>query len=265
MTATNEFFIWFYYGLGGLGGWFLFFVVSLAAVAWVLYDSSVRRLPVIGWRMGVILTAAMLLPAILFRFTVTNVFDVTQPLAPYSEPIFYLGMLGGVLPAVLAVGYYLTYQGMQGCVEGHVYEAHLGQCPVCARNAPAPVVVQQSPPRAAAPAKQRAPSQPLRDVKPKAQAWLVSVDTGRDYQLNLGETSIGRLSSNDVYLLGDRTVSRQHAKILESNGHFKLMHISGSSKTMVNGKSVREPQLLEHDDEIQFGKGTVMRFITSRR
>ena len=144
MPATNSFYVWFYYGLSGLGGWFIFLLLALAAVIWLLYDSANRRLPALGWRMGVILTAALLLPTILYRFTVDPLTPTTSPLAPFSESIFYLGILGGVLPLVLAIGYFVTYQGMVGCPNGHVYEAILGKCPF--EPQPIPPVVGYAPP-----------------------------------------------------------------------------------------------------------------------
>lgn len=267
MTVTNQFFIWFYYGLGGLGGWFLFLLLALAAVIWLLYDSSNRRLPATGWKIAVVIIALMILPAILYRFTVDPLdpASISEPLFPFSEPIFYLGLLAGVLPPVLAIGYYVTYQGLKGCPQGHIYEARLGQCPECARRNAPPVVV--APPAYApppAPPVIREAAAPMPPPKPKAQAWLLSSE-GHNYQLNLGETTIGRSSSNDIQLTGDTTVSRQHIKIQEQNGHFKLVDIAAKNNTRVNGHVVRQPVLLEQDDDIQLGDNTHLRLVTTRR
>jgi|GEM_PF-1371470 len=166
IQGTVAFFEWFFYGLGGIGGWLLFFLIALAATVWLHYDSQKRNLPAVGWKMGVILLSLLLLPAILFRFTVTPVhygiyslleayspdcpldliiqsFPGTQanscdvlrnslpPLTPYGEYIFYLGILGGVLAPVLAAGYYITFQGLVGCTRGHVYDASFPSCPEC--------------------------------------------------------------------------------------------------------------------------------------
>jgi type II secretory pathway component PulF len=43
MFATNAFFIWFFMGLNGLGGWIIFLLLALAAVVWIFYDSSKRK------------------------------------------------------------------------------------------------------------------------------------------------------------------------------------------------------------------------------
>jgi hypothetical protein len=265
MPATNDFFVWFYYGLGGLGGWFIFLLLAVVGVVWTLYDSTRRRLPALGWRLAVVLTALLIIPALLYRFTVDpiNPSSITSPLYPYSELIFYLGILGGVLPMVIAVGYYVTFQGLVGCDKGHVYEAALGQCPECARLA---VPAQPQIIREVAPRHERLPTPPgppIPEPKPKAHAWFISRD-GREYQLNLGETTIGRSSENDIQLSGDTTVSRHHAKINEQNGHFRLIDMGSDNYTRVNGHVLHQPILLQADDEIQFGDNTNVRFVTSR-
>jgi len=261
MEGTNAFFVWFYFGLGGLGGWLIFLLIALAAVIYVIYDSLSRRLPALGWRMGITLTALLLVPAIIFRFMADN---PLSPLAPYSEAIFYLGLMGGVLPFVLAIGYYVAYRGLVVCPQGHVYDAVLGQCPD-----PSHQPVRSPLPPAPEPRGfgsgggvpvQSTVAPPV--SKPKVQAWLSSAE-GRTYQLCQGETSIGRSMQNDICLQGDNTIGRQHAKIIEQNGRFRLLDLGAKNFTRVNNHIVREPILLESDDEIQFGDRTVLRFVTS--
>jgi hypothetical protein len=254
MEATNAFYNWFYLGLGGLGGWFLFFLLALIAVIWLIYDSASRRLPAMGWRLAVILTAALLLPAILFRFSSA---ETQITLLDFREIIFYLGLLGGVIPPVVAVGYFVNFRDLVGCPNGHVYDRVLGECPECA---PAqPVIVQgQQVDYGRAPAPE--PVAPAPPPKPKAQAWLVT-DSGRNYQLNLGETTLGRSSRNDIKIDGDTTVGRNHAKIEEQNGHFRLYDLGSTNGTRVNNRLVRQPILLEKDDVIQLGDNTRLRFV----
>ena len=180
MSATNAFFIWFFTGLKGLGGWLIFLFLAFAAVIWIFYDSSKRNLPVLGWRLGASLLALLLLPVIIYRFSSV---ETRLSLDPFIEAIFYLGLLGGILPAVLAIGYYVTYKGLLGCKNGHVYEAVLGQCPECAAvNQP---FIPQPPVGGIGPRYQPGPGpefQEPRHVKPKATAWLVD-QSGRSYQL----------------------------------------------------------------------------------
>ncbi len=269
MAVLTNFFLWFLFGdPAGLGGWIFFLLLGFAAVIWTLYDSASRRLPALGWKVGVIVTALLILPAIAYRFTIDPADPGNpraSPLAPLAEPIFYLGVLGGVAPVVLAIGYYITYRGMVGCPRGlhGAYEAMLGACPECARldNPPPPVMM----PRPAIPSVETSAgyevsAAPLAPQKRTVQAWLLAAN-GQSYQLCENETTIGRLSTNDIYLTGDKTVSRQHAKIVEKNGRFRLIDLGSKSLTRVNGQIVREPILLETDDEIKFGDNTVLRFM----
>jgi len=261
MRATNAFFIWFFTGLRGLGGWIIFLFLAFAAVIWIFFDSSKRNLPVLGWRLGASLLALLLLPAIIYRFSSV---ETRLSLDPFIEAIFYLGLLGGILPAVLAIGYYVTYKGLLGCKNGHVYEAVLGQCPECA---PARPEFIPQPPIGAGGFRNEPREdyqQAARTAKPKATAWLVD-QTGRSYQLCQGETSIGRSSANDVQFSGISSVSRMHAKIQEKNGRFYLTDLASSSGTKVNGKFIHQMTLLEPNDEIRFSDQVIVTFVTSNR
>lgn len=263
MPETNTFFLWFYYGLNGLGGWFIFLLVALVAVIWLFYDSARRHLPVLGWRLGIALVTLLIVPAILYRFTVNDVNDVsTSFLGPFSEPIFYLGVLGGVLPVVLAAAYFISYQGLVGCPQGHVYEAAVGDCPHPDHLPPSPVSAPPRPPDWEA-GEETAPPLAPDMQKELAQAWLVSRDRRSSYQLFVKETRIGRSSKNDIVLQGDRSVSRESAKVLEQNGHFRLQSLTAARYPRVGGLTVREPVLLEDDDEIEFGENTILHFIKS--
>jgi hypothetical protein len=271
MANTVGFFEWFYSGLGGIGGWTIFLLISAAAIIWLLYDSANRRLPAIGWRMAVVLTAFLLLPAIVYRFTAicftSALVCTSSPLGPYKELIFYLGLLGGVLPLMLAIGYFITYRGLVGCPQGHVYEAVLGQCPDPSHQPPAPVYVDRRPPEVYTPRPEPMPDYqpqvaPPPPSKRKVQAWLSSQD-GHSYQLCQGETTLGRSLQNDICLKGDSTISRQHAKIIEQSGRFTLIDLGGKNFTRVNGRVVREQVLLQQDDELQLGDNTHLRFMAS--
>ena len=260
MNATNAFFIWFFSGLNGLGGWFIFLLLALIGVIWIFYDSTKRQLRVIGWRMGAVLLALLILPALIFRFSSA---ETQLSLDSFVETIFYLGLLGGILPPVLAIGYYVTYKGLTGCHNGHVYEEELGQCPECARAASPVFPTPISQPQPIQNQRQNAqPDSPMPVYRPKVNAWLVSSD-GKNHQLCQGETTIGRSSTNDIQFSGITTVSRQHAKIHEKDGHFYLTDLASSTGTKVNNRLIRQTTLLEADDEIQFGEHVVVRFVTS--
>ncbi len=258
MTATNQFFVWYYFGLDGIGGWVLFFLLALAAVIYLLYDSQKRHLPAVGWRMGVVLVACLMLLTVIYRFTVTDPSNPSDsPLSPYTELIFYVGMLGGVLPPLIAVGYYVTFQGMAVCKDGHLYEIALGQCPDPSHR-PILTPPMPYPPQSR---RDREPIIPPSPSKQKAQAWLVAQD-GHSYQLNRGETTLGRSARNDLKF-DDSTISREHAKIIEENGHFRLIDLGSANGTRVNNRIIRQAVLLEQDDIIQLGDNTVLRFLTA--
>ena len=306
MTGTNAFFEWYFYGLNGLGGWLFFLLLGAAAVVWLFYDSQNRHLPATGWRLGVVLLALLVLPTIIYRFTVTpvhfgiyqllelypedcptdvitqnfpevNFLDCEQlrrslpPLTPFGEYVFYLGLLGGILAPVLAVGYYITYQGMVGCPRGHPpYEKALekipGQCPQCAaedaRRQPQvivqPPVVVSTPQREPAP-----PPPPPGHGKPAVSyAWLVDEAHNRRYDLYEGVTRIGRGNENEI-MLTDPAVSRNHAQIREAHGHFTLSDMSSRTGTLLNGKKLSQPFVLQSGDEIVLGD-SVLRFVSSR-
>ena len=263
MTATDAFFSWFFAGVKGLGGWLIFLLLAAAALIWLFYDSSSRRLPALGWRLGVVLTAALLLPAALYRF---SAIETRESLSPFLETIFYLGLLGGVIPPVIGAGYYVTFRGMVACPQGHVYEAERGECPDPSHQvaaAPERVYVPSSIP--AQPFSQPRPMvSPPPLPRPKASAWLIGED-GRSYQLNLGTTTVGRSARNDVSLGGDNTVGREHAKIVEESGRFRLYDLGSKNRTKINSRIVRQPVLLEPDDRIELGDNTRMTFVTTRR
>lgn len=258
MNVTNSFFIWYFEGIYGLGGWIVFLFFALVAVTWLFYDSSTRHLPVLAWRLGAIVLASFLIPTIVWRF---SSMETRVSLAPFIEAIFYLGLLGGILPSVIAVGYYVTYKGLLGCRNGHVYEAVLGQCPECAQPAREYEPYSQPPRPIPQPAPEIIPD--LRFVKPKANAWLID-QSGRNYQLCKGETTIGRSSTNDVQFSGVSSISRQHAKIQEKNGRFYVADLASGSGTKVNGQYIHQPTLLEPNDQIQFSDSVIVTFVTTR-
>ena len=83
--------------------------------------------------------------------------------------------------------------------------------------------------------------------------------------MNQGTTIIGRGSSCDIRFTNDVTLSREHVKIVEKNGYFRIIDLGSTNGTRLNGNRLRQPELLDADDEIQLGDNTVVRFVTSHR
>jgi len=301
-TGTNKFFEWYFYGLQGLGGWFIFFLLAVAAVIWLMYDSQKRRLPAIGWHIGVVILACLLLPTILYRFTITPLhFELSRllklyggptqdlmtaiaqnfpdmatmtyqqlmnslpPLTPFGEIVFYLGILGGVLAPVLAVGYFVTFQGMVGCPQGHLYEVELGECPECAAMRVPPPPLYSPPPHPGYDEYQREPhgGRPPKPSCPKlSYAWLIDTANNRQYDLCQDTTRIGRGDDLDI-VIKDPAISRSHASIREAYGHCTLSDIGAKSGILLNDRKLRGPQVLQNGDEITLGD-TILRFVSSR-
>jgi len=101
------------------------------------------------------------------------------------------------------------------------------------------------------------PERPIQ--RPRASAWLVNEDGDGNYQLNLGDTRLGRGSPNDI-ALADPAVSREHALIREANGGFTLFDRASAYGTYVNEQRVTGPVLLQHGDVIRLGD-TILRLV----
>ena len=267
-TVTDTFMGWFLYGMFGVGGWFLFFLLTVGAIAWLFYDSSTRKLPALGWKMATILIGCLLIPTIIYRFTM----DIEKLLLGIEqgayEIFFYLGILGGIGSLVSVIGYYVTFKGLTGCGNGHVYDSALPSCPECRP------VVHHIPDYRVGGNRRRGGNEEETDLPnndgrrdgprlsgaKKVPAWLLA-SNNHQYQLNIKNTTIGRSTKNDI-VFSDRTVSSQHARIIEDNHHFKIVDLGSSNGTFINGHKVREAMMLEHDDEIRFGDETIVRFVS---
>lgn len=78
-------------------------------------------------------------------------------------------------------------------------------------------------------------------------------DAGQHFVLRGTEVSIGRESSNQIQLR-DTEVSRQHARIVTTNGNeLRLIDQASSNGTFVNSVRIKE-QLLRNGDRVQVGR-----------
>ena len=287
-SATSNFQSNFFYGVG-IGYWFFFLILAVAAAIWVYYDSQKRNLDALAFRIGTWVAVVLLLPALLFKLTVREsevaaYFEIEeqiaylqhyqegdwlvkteelqrqldnqfQPLTGFIEAIMYLGLIGGLGGPILAVAYYFTYQGRTG----HEPSSPVPISPIDYGAPPPPPPPLTLPPDRDFPSPGPAP----RPSKPTANAWLVSSE-GQNYQLYMGETTLGRSSANDIQITGDTTLSKTHAKIVEQNGHFKIYDLGSLNGTRVNQRRVRQPMMLAPNDEIQLGDNTILKFVTGQ-
>ncbi|HUW08231.1 MAG TPA: FHA domain-containing protein [Anaerolineae bacterium] len=248
-------------------GLFLIAFIDLLIIVWVLYDSSVREGQSAGWRLGVIAPALLLIPAAMFRFAG----PATQVnLVNLAEPFFWVGLVGGIVPIIVAVGYILSITGDKAepqavanvCPIHGQFDPRYASCPVCAAEVQARQVRAEPAEReartrvgAAVPGVSRAP----RVAKAGALLYMeTGARAGTDYRLNVGSTAIGRASDSEV-VLDDDTASRQHALIREDHGHFTLQDRGSLDGTYLNGEKIRGAVTLQDGDEIGLGN-TVLRF-----
>jgi len=266
MISTTLFFIWFFWGLGGIGGWLIFFMISAAAVLYIFIDSMRRKLPALGWRLGAILLALLILPAVVFRF-LTPVTQLT--LVQYLEIIFYLGIIGGIVPFFVALGYFLRFRGMVVCPDGHLYDSILGECPFCIPSDIGYVEYNEQSNESSADERDFIETQfgrigmPIKS-KPKVPAFLLMPD-GNHYKLNKGISEIGRKMDND-FVFDNAFVGNRHAKIVQEKANLFRLHDLGSRNgTWLNGRKMEKSVLLETDDEIRFGTEVTVTFLSKGR
>jgi hypothetical protein len=238
MQLGDSVYTWWYWGIGGLGGWSIFLLLAIAAVAYVFFDSSNRGIKAAGWRLGTLLPLILFVPTILFRFA-NPTFPPINAMA--SEWFLVLGVLGAIIAIAAGVGYAVTYWG--------VTQPALGPAPVI--TAP----VSPAPQKAARPA-----PKPQRE---SSGAWLVDEASGRQHTVYRGDTKLGRQADNDV-VLGDLSVSREQALIRAEGNTFTLYDRGSSSGTFVNGQRMRSPVILYHGDTIEMGE-VKLTFVTSQR
>ena len=82
---------------------------------------------------------------------------------------------------------------------------------------------------------------------------------GRIFELTGSETTIGRDAANAAALTDDSTSSRRHARIGRENGEFSITDEGSSNGTFVNGARITGRQVLQPGDEVQIGS-TKFRF-----
>ena len=226
--------------------WILLILLSIATAIYIFVDSNRRNLHnIVFWRVAAIVNLALFIPTIVVAFDFLSAVLSTSldVLALFA----YLGVASSVIAVGLAVGYWISYREL--AVNDHVKDDDFQ-------------IVSPPPPPPHRPIvkPQRASYKP---PKPKANAWMIMKSNGKSYQLNRDTTVIGRSSRSDIPILDDPTVSGQHIKIINDNGHFKMIDLGSLNGTWVNGYRVRQPILLDINDEIRLGDNTYMKFIAS--
>ena len=98
--SNPDFFELYYSGLGGIGWWLLLFVIATAVYVYMWYDSERRNLSAREWKLAALLLPTLLLPTLFFRFSGP---ETQTSLQAAKMPFLYLGLLGGIIPVIVAV------------------------------------------------------------------------------------------------------------------------------------------------------------------
>lgn len=109
-----------------------------------------------------------------------------------------------------------------------------------------------------------APIAPVGAVDPYAPAPVAAAaplsgnprlvgDDGRVFELEEGLLAVGREDGLPISLVGESTVSRQHAEITRSGGEVTVTDLGSTNGTYVNGQKVQGDVQLRPGDTVQFG------------
>ncbi|GCE12734.1 FHA domain-containing serine/threonine-protein kinase [Tengunoibacter tsumagoiensis] len=85
--------------------------------------------------------------------------------------------------------------------------------------------------------------------------------TGRSYRFHQDVTTVGRTNGNDLVISG-LTVSRRHARLWFSDGHWYLEDVGSANGTFVNNVRIYPPVVLNDGDVINFGDEVVVFNVT---
>jgi hypothetical protein len=229
----------------------LFAGVGMAAL--VIYDSRGSRRPALGWIAATLLPILALLPSLLLTLRHPDLDPLILALGAAGSlpaamdvdtsaslsagparqlvPYFVLGLVGGLLPIASGALYLFT--------------------------GPKPRTVDQEAGATRLPAQDGVPAEGEEmpsSPRPRINAWLAEVDTGRSYQLFQGNTRLGRSPAANDIVFSDPTVSREHALIRQEGQTFTLFDRGSRTGTFVGEQRVERPVLLVHGDVIVLGE-----------
>lgn len=247
--SNVDIFEMYYTGLGGIGLWPLLFILAAGVYIYMWWDSGERSLPAREWKLAALLLPGLLLPTVIWRLANP---EVQASLQSWRLWFLYLGLLGGVIPFIVGVGYYMNFQGVRRCVRGHMFDSSLtGTCPQCTRL---DIVIPPPPP----------PSPPVKPPSPKTgTGWLVESGTNRRHDLCVGVTIIGRGREFCDIALADDSVSRNgHIQIRQQGNGYLLELLPNKSTVMLNGQKAPGKMLLQNGDYLTVGN-TELQFVSN--
>jgi hypothetical protein len=249
-------------------GVFVAFVLALAAVFWVFFDSQRRGRESILWKVVAVVSLILVIPSVILRIDPSLALNVLEAI----EPLAYLGIAAGVA-AIITIFAYSLGVGVQKLPPEPVMAVYY-QPP--AVPAPSPIPSPLLPPRLeptvtpASPGYQEpaphggAPALAKTEVlrkEPAQLAWLIQRSgprAGKEYRL--GEvTNVGRDAMQCDVVVDEPSVSRHHARVRLESGQWMMCDLTSTNGTFVNGEQIQEQALLD-GDAVRFGD-TEFRFM----
>jgi len=88
----------------------------------------------------------------------------------------------------------------------------------------------------------------------------MNLDPGKVFEVNIGTTTIGRTSANDIFI-PDKPVSRKHAEITFDDGTFYIRDLGSKNGTQVDGENLSsETEGLNNGANIHLSSKTILEF-----
>jgi hypothetical protein len=280
-------------------GWLLFLILPVVIFLVMLVDNQRNKRGAVGWLAGVFICLLLFTPAMVYDI---GPVETRQALTEVRVLLFYVGILGFILPVMLFIGYWFSYRsapshGLQtiqqpiggvqpvgsmglGNVGGVGFGADEAQTEMEGNN-PKPVgyggvgnpLPPIQPPLGGGvyqtddekPTKIEQVPLGARTAKNSVllNAWLIDMSNQNNrYQLRAGRTQIGRGSQHDINIMHD-TVSRNgHAIIIYENGQFIIRDLGASAGVQVNNYPISGAAELHHNSIITLGE-VKFQFISS--
>lgn len=90
------------------------------------------------------------------------------------------------------------------------------------------------------------------------KAYFVDVNTRQPYYINPNQNIIIGREEDSTILFNDISVSKHHARLFQTPRGWAISDLDSSNGTRLNGRFIREPQLIFDEDRLTFGNVTVI-------
>lgn len=260
-------------------GWLVFAILPSIIFLIMLIDNQRNQRGAIGWLAGVFICFLLFIPAMIYDLGPT---ETREALTDVRLLLFYIGILGLILPVMLGAGYWVSYRTGTSV-----------SSPISSMPPPAPSSSMNTLENEAATMMEDDYSVPPHRVPPPSpygsitddekpteinsagpapiaasnarllNAWLIDESNPNNrYQLREGRTQIGRGQHHDINLTND-TISRNgHAAITYANGQFIVHDLGATAGVKLNGYHINGTAELHHDSIITLGEVS-FKFISS--